>query len=170
MKILLIGSGGREHTLAWKIVQSPLVKKLYVAPGNAGTAQIATNVDIKATNKEALLEFALQHKIDLTVVGPEQPLADGIVDIFQSQGLKIYGPNKQASQIEASKTFAKNLMRKYNIPTADYRAFSNYCEAKKYLLNQEFPIVIKADGLAAGKGVIIAKTLSEALTSLKEIM
>ncbi|QOR34773.1 phosphoribosylamine--glycine ligase [Clostridium sp. 'deep sea'] len=170
MKILLIGSGGREHTLAWKIVQSPLVKKLYVAPGNAGTAQIATNVDIKATNKEALLEFALQHKIDLTVVGPEQPLADGIVDIFKSQGLKVYGPNKQAAQIEASKTFAKNLMRKYSIPTADYRAFTNYCEAKKYLINQEFPIVIKADGLAAGKGVIIAKTLNEALASLKEIM
>lgn len=170
MKILLIGSGGREHTLAWKIAQSALVKKLYVAPGNAGTAQIATNVDIKATNKEALLEFALQHKIDLTVVGPEQPLADGIVDIFQSQGLKIYGPNKQAAQIEASKTFAKNLMKKYSIPTADYRAFTNYCEAKKYLTNQEFPIVIKADGLAAGKGVIIAKTLSEALASLKEIM
>lgn len=170
MKILLIGSGGREHTLAWKIAKNPRVKKLYVAPGNPGTAKIAQNINIKATNIEALLEFAIDSKIDLTVVGPEQPLAEGIVDLFESQGMRIFGPNKQAARLESSKVFSKNLMQKYNIPTAAYRTFTDYTKARQYLVNQTYPLVLKANGLAAGKGVVIANNLHEAVEALESIM
>ncbi len=170
MKILLIGSGGREHTLAWKIAKNPRVKKLYVAPGNPGTARIAQNINIKATNIEALLEFAIDSKIDLTVVGPEQPLAEGIVDLFESQGMRIFGPNKQAARLESSKVFSKNLMQKYNIPTAAYRTFTDYTKARQYLVNQTYPLVLKANGLAAGKGVVIANNLHEAVEALESIM
>ena len=170
MKILLIGSGGREHTLAWKIAKNPRVKKLYVAPGNPGTARIAQNINIKATNIEAVLEFAIDSKIDLTVVGPEQPLAEGIVDLFESQGMRIFGPNKQAARLESSKVFSKNLMQKYNIPTAAYRTFTDYTKARQYLVNQTYPLVLKANGLAAGKGVVIANNLHEAVEALESIM
>jgi len=133
MKILVIGSGGREHALVWKINQSSRANKVYVAPGNAGTYKIAENVEIKADDLEGLLAFAKKKSIDLTVVGPEVPLALGIVDLFEENGLKIFGPNKASAKIEASKSFAKELMKKYNIPTAKYEVFSDFSEAKKYL-------------------------------------
>ncbi len=170
MKILVIGSGGREHALVWKINQSSRANKVYVAPGNAGTYKIAENVEIKADDLEGLLAFAKKKSIDLTVVGPEVPLALGIVDLFEENGLKIFGPNKASAKIEASKSFAKELMKKYNIPTAKYEVFSDFSEAKKYLETIKFPQVIKADGLAAGKGVLIVNDYNEAMEALTIIM
>ncbi|NLL89532.1 MAG: phosphoribosylamine--glycine ligase [Dehalococcoidales bacterium] len=170
MKILVVGNGGREHTLVWKLAQSPKVTKIYVARGNAGTAQLAQNLDINADDSAALLGFALDNKIGLTVVGPEVPLAAGIVDVFQAKGLRIFGPTKAAAQIESSKVFAKNLMHKYGIPCAKSVNFSSYEEAIKYLQAQDMPIVIKADGLAAGKGVTVAETRDKALQALSDIM
>jgi phosphoribosylamine--glycine ligase len=170
MNILVIGSGGREHALVWKINQSSKVKKVYVAPGNAGTYAIAENVDIKADDLEGLLAFAKKKSIDLTVVGPEVPLSLGIVDLFEENGLKIFGPNKASAKIEASKSFAKDLMKKYNIPTAKYEVFSDFSKAKNYLERISFPQVIKADGLAAGKGVLIVNDYSEAMEALTVIM
>ncbi len=170
MKILVIGGGAREHAITWKLAQSPKAREIYVAPGNAGTAQIARNVKIGATDIESLAGFAAEKKIDLTIVGPEMPLAAGIVDKFNVMGMAIFGPSRAAARIESSKVFSKDLMHKYNIPCAASRSFSTYAEAKKYLERQKMPVVIKADGLAAGKGVTVAATMEQALAALSEIM
>jgi phosphoribosylamine--glycine ligase len=166
----VVGGGAREHTLVWKLAQSPKVKEIYAAPGNAGTAQLAQNLDIKAEDIESLLKTAKEHQIDLTVVGPEAPLADGIADLFLSEGLAIFGATKAATEIESSKVFAKELMQKHGIPCAKSASFSNYEQAKEYVQKQKPPIVIKADGLAAGKGVIVAESVPEALDALHNIM
>jgi phosphoribosylamine--glycine ligase len=170
MKVLVVGGGGREHAIIWKLSKSPKVTKIYAAPGNAGISDIAENVSIDATDVESLKDFALKENIDLTVVGPEAPLVEGIVDIFSSNGLKIFGPAKKGALLEGSKVFAKNMMKKYNIPTADFKVFDNFSEAKDYIKTTEFPKVIKADGLAAGKGVIICKDFSSAEKALEDIM
>jgi phosphoribosylamine--glycine ligase len=170
MKVLVVGGGGREHALVWKIVQSPKVSKVYCAPGNAGISEQATLVPLQASDLNGLLEFALKEKIDLTVVGPEDPLTRGIVDLFESKGLLIFGANAKAAEIEGSKAFAKEMMKKYRIPTAFYEIFDNRNEAVKYIRCQGAPIVVKADGLAAGKGVIVCKTVEEAIHSVDQIM
>ncbi|MGG6432832.1 phosphoribosylamine--glycine ligase [Anoxybacillus sp. D401a] len=170
MKVLIIGRGGREHALAWKVSQSPRVTHVYVAPGNDGMNSIATCVPISETDVEALVQWAKKEAIDLTIVGPEPPLLVGIVDRFEREGLRIFGPKQQAALIEGSKAFAKEIMRKYNIPTANYATFTNYDEAVHYVREQGAPIVIKADGLAAGKGVTVAMTIDEALHALHDIM
>ena len=170
IKILVVGSGAREHTLVWKLAQSPRVKKIYTAPGNAGTAEIAQNLDINPGNIEGLAKLAQKKGIELVVVGPEAPLAEGIVDHFQTIGIPIFGPTKGATQIESSKVFAKELMQKYGIPCARSVSFSEYGQAKDYLKQQPSPIVIKADGLAAGKGVIIANSTPQAMEALVNIM
>jgi len=170
LKILVIGGGGREHTLVWKIVQSSRVEKVFAAPGNAGTAAIAENLDLHPTDIEGLGKAGKEKGIDLVVVGPEAPLASGIVDYFDNLGIPVFGPNKAATQIESSKAFARNLMEKYGIPYPKGAVFSSYLEARKYLEEQPLPVVIKADGLAAGKGVIIADSLTEARKALSEIM
>jgi len=170
MKVLVVGGGGREHALVWKIAQSPKVTMIYCAPGNAGISEQATVVPIKANDLKGLLEFALREKIDFTVVGPEDPLTQGIVDLFESKGLLIFGANKKAAEIEGSKAFAKEMMKKYHIPTAFYEIFDDRNEAIKYIRKQGAPIVVKADGLAAGKGVIVCKTIEEAIQSVDRIM
>lgn len=170
MKILIIGGGGREHAIAWKIAQSPKVKKIFCAPGNPGIAEVAECVDIDVNNIEGLFNFAIRQKIDLTVVGPEDPLLSGIVDTFKNGNLNIFGPGKRASLLEGSKVFAKTIMRKHSIPTADFRVFEDIKIAEKYLEKCFAPIVIKADGLAKGKGVFVCKTLEEAQEHLQEIM
>jgi phosphoribosylamine--glycine ligase len=170
MRVLVIGSGGREHALVWKIAQSKLVDKIFCAPGNGGISKTAECIDIKAEDIPALLEFAKKEKIDLTVIGPEAPLARGIVDEFQNYKLRIFGPRRLASQLEASKVFAKELMAKYNVPTADFQIFNDADEAKKYIDEIGAPCVVKADGLAQGKGVIVAKTVDEAKKVVKSIM
>ncbi|MBQ2120308.1 MAG: phosphoribosylamine--glycine ligase [Peptococcaceae bacterium] len=170
MKVLVVGSGGREHALVWKISQSPMVDKIYCAPGNAGIGQMAECVAIKAEDLDGLLEFAVQNEIGLTVVGPEVPLTMGIVDKFQEKGLKIFGPSGRAAEIEGSKTFAKDLMAKYGIPTAKYGAFTDAAEAKAFLAEVGLPCVVKADGLAAGKGVLICETKEEAETAVEDIL
>jgi len=170
IKILVIGGGGREHTLLWKLAQGPKVKEISVPPGNAGTAKIARNLDIKPTDIEALAKIASEKNIDLTVVGPEAPLAKGIADQFLIRGLQIFGPTKQATEIESSKVFAKELMQKYKIPCAKSVSFSDYDKAKDYVKQQQPPIVVKADGLAAGKGVILADSIPKALEALAQIM
>ena len=167
---MVIGGGAREHALAWKIAQSPRIKGLYVAPGNAGTAPIAHNLSIRPNDIEALAKAAQDIGIDLTVVGPEAPLASGIVDYFERLGLTIFGPTKAATQIESSKVFAKKLMQQYGIPCPDGITFSNYSEARKYLESQSAPVVVKADGLAAGKGVTVASSKEEAFKALSDIM
>lgn len=170
MNILVIGSGGREHTIAWKLLQSPKVKKVYCAPGNGGTAQIAQNVPIGVNDFAALAQFVKDEGIDLTVVGPEDPLLGGIVDFFEERNLPIFGPNGRAAMIEGSKCFAKSLMVRYNIPTSRYESFIDYESAVAYVREQGAPIVVKADGLAAGKGVVVAETLEEAEEALRQIM
>ena len=170
MKILVVGGGGREHTLVWKIAQSPRVERIFVAPGNAGTAAIAENLNLRPTDIEALGRAAKEKSIDLVVVGPEAPLASGIVDHFDRLGIPAFGPTKVATQIESSKVFARNLMEKYGIPCPGGAIFSSYSEAREYLQRQGAPVVIKADGLAAGKGVIIARSLGEAHEALRDIM
>jgi phosphoribosylamine--glycine ligase len=162
MKILVIGGGGREHALAWKLAQSPRIQKVFVAPGNAGTALEPDLTNVPVTDIQTLVAFAQKEKIALTVVGPEAPLAEGVVDAFRSAGLKIFGPSKQAAQLESSKDFAKAFMARHGIPTAAYATFSDVAAAHAYLDQQGAPIVIKADGLAAGKGVVVAATLEEA--------
>lgn len=166
----MIGNGAREHTLVWKLSQSPRVEEIYAAPGNAGTGQIARNLEINPMDIEALLTAVGDNKIDLTVVGPEAPLAAGIVDRFQSRGLAVFGATKGAAQIESSKVFAKELMRKYGLPCAQSASFSDYDEAKRYLRQHRLPVVIKADGLAAGKGVVVADSQAEALEALANFM
>jgi phosphoribosylamine---glycine ligase len=170
MRVLVVGGGGREHALVWKVAQSPNVSRVYCAPGNAGISEQATIVPIQANDLNGLLEFALKEKIDLTVVGPEDPLTRGIVDLFESKGLLIFGASKKAAEIEGSKAFAKEMMKKYHIPTAFYEIFDNRDEAVKYIRSQGAPIVVKADGLAAGKGVIVCKTVEEAIYSVDQIM
>lgn len=170
MKVLVIGGGAREHTLVWKLSQSPKVKEIYVAPGNAGTGLVAQNLDIKATDLDALVQAAQERKIDLAVVGPEAPLAQGIVDLFQNRRIPCFGPTKEAARIESSKVFAKELMHKYGIPCAKSRSFSSFGEARAYLQTQRPPVVVKADGLAAGKGSIVAESTEEALEALSQIM
>jgi len=171
MNILLIGSGGREHAIAWKLSQNKNIKTIFCAPGNGGTAKEdkCQNIDIKATDFDNLVKFAKENDIYMTVVGPEDPLALGIVDRFESEGLKIFGPQKDAARIEASKAFCKEIMVSANIPTAFYSEFSDFESAKKYVLEKGAPIVVKADGLAAGKGVTVASTVDEAINALKEI-
>jgi phosphoribosylamine---glycine ligase len=170
MQILVIGSGGREHALVWKIAQSPLVKKIFCAPGNAGTSEQAENIAIPADDIHALLEFALTNKINLTVVGPEQALVLGIVDLFESKGLRVFGPSRLAAELEGSKAFSKNLMKKYGIPTADYEVFDAMEPALEYVDKKSGPQVVKADGLAAGKGVILCSTPAEARDAIQSIM
>lgn len=170
MHILVIGGGGREHALVWKLAQNKDVCKIYVVPGNPGIEQLAQCVDLDTNDLEGLAEFAKQKKIDLTVVGPEATLVAGIVDVFAKHGLTVFGPSKKAAQIEGSKSFAKNLMKKYGIPTAKYEVFTEPQAAKDYILAEGAPIVIKADGLAAGKGVIVAMTITEALTAIDKIL
>jgi len=167
---MVIGGGAREHSLVWKLAHSPKVEEIYVAPGNAGTRAIAHNLDILPTNIEALAKAAQQHHIDLTVVGPEAPLALGIVNLFQSLDLPIFGPTQAATQLESSKVFAKELMQKYGIPCAQGAVFSSFSQAKDYVKSQLPPIVIKADGLAAGKGTIVATSPEQALEALSDIM
>lgn len=162
MKILVIGSGGREHALAWKLAQSVKIQKIYVAPGNGGTALDSRLENVNISNPDELAEFAIQNDVQLTVVGPEAPLAAGIVNIFRAKNLKIFGPTKEAAQLESSKDFAKSFMERHGIPTAKYQTFSDLDAAHKYIDEQGAPIVIKADGLAAGKGVIVAMNLTEA--------
>ncbi|MFA6708523.1 MAG: phosphoribosylamine--glycine ligase [Fusobacterium sp.] len=166
MKVLIVGKGGREHALAWKTMESPLVKKVYVAPGNPGTSKFCENINIKNNDIEALVAFAKKEKIDLTIVGPETTLALGIVDVFQENNLKIFGPKKSVARLESSKDFAKKIMEKYNIPTGSYKTFYNLEEAKLYVEEKGAPIVIKEDGLKAGKGVTVAITKKEALEAL----
>jgi len=170
MKVLVIGSGGREHALCWKIAQSERVEKVYCAPGNGGTRLVAENVDIKANDIEGLLNFALENEIDLTVVGPEDPLALGIVDKFQEKGLKIFGPDKKCALLEGSKSHAKQFMKKYHIPTANYMAFDSFDDAVAGLDEFSYPLVIKADGLCLGKGVEICNTREEAVKVLEDVM
>ena len=170
MQVLVIGGGGREHALVWKIKQSPRVKKIYCAPGNAGTGEIAENIAIAADDIKGLLEFALQKKIDLTVVGPEQPLVMGIVDQFEEKGLRIFVPTARAAELEGSKSFAKDIMAKYGLPTAEYKTFSSADNAAEYIKFKDCPLVIKADGLAAGKGVLLCQTADEALVAVDSIM
>ncbi|MFH1678848.1 MAG: phosphoribosylamine--glycine ligase, partial [Candidatus Omnitrophota bacterium] len=170
MRILVIGSGAREHALVWKITQSKLVEKIFCAPGNGGISKQAECIDIKAEDIPGLLEFAKREKIDLTMVGPEAPLSSGIVDEFNNYKLRIFGPDKKAAQLEASKVFAKELMAKYNVPTAGFKIFDNANEAKKYIELKGVPCVVKADGLAQGKGVIVAKTTDEAIQAISSIM
>jgi phosphoribosylamine--glycine ligase len=170
MKVLVVGGGGREHALVWKIAQSPRVSKIYCAPGNAGIAEQSTLVPIKANDLESLLGFALKEGIDLTVVGPEDPLTQGIVDLFESKGLSIFGPGRKAAEIEGSKAFAKEMMKKCGIPTATYEVFDDRREAVRYIRRQRTPIVVKADGLAAGKGVVICRTIEEAIQSVDKMM
>ncbi len=169
MKVLVIGNGGREHAIIDKLSESKHVDQIYAAPGNTGY-QNCTLVNIKVTDVEALVDFALKNNIDMTVVGPEASLACGIVDLFKEKGLKIFGPTKAASQVETSKDFAKQIMAKYNIPTAEFKTFTNYEEAYQYVVKKGAPIVIKYDGLAQGKGVVVAKTLDEAVDALKDML
>ncbi|MCH6581011.1 MAG: phosphoribosylamine--glycine ligase [Nitrospinae bacterium] len=169
MNVLIVGGGGREHALAWKIAQSPKVTALFCAPGNPGTAQVATNVNLQADDLDGLLQFALDQSIDLTVVGPEQPLVLGLADRFQEKGLKVFGPSAKAAQLEGSKAFSKNLMQKYGIPTAAYAAFDHADAARAYLKGKG-PQVVKADGLAAGKGVFVCADEAEAVDAVRRIM
>ena len=172
MKVLVVGSGGREHALAWRIAQSEHVQTVYVAPGNAGTDAdpLLTNVPVKATDLEGLLKFVRENGVDYTVVGPEAPLAAGIVDVFRKGGEKIFGPTQAAAQLESSKDFAKAFMKRHGIPTAEYQTFTDDKAAREYILHHGAPIVVKADGLAAGKGVIVAMTVEEALKAVDDML
>ena len=170
LKLLVIGSGGREHALVWKLAQSPRVEQLFVAPGNAGTAELATNVPIAAADLSALFHFARNNKIDLTIVGPEDPLDLGIVDLFQAERLPIFGPSRAAAQLEASKVFAKTFMQAMGIPTARFGTFTHYQAALAYLQQEDGPDVVKASGLAAGKGVIMCADRHAAADAIHQIM
>ncbi|HCT91080.1 MAG TPA: phosphoribosylamine--glycine ligase [Lachnospiraceae bacterium] len=170
MKILIVGSGGREHAIAWKIVQSPKVDKIYCAPGNAGIAEYAECVNIGAMEFDRLVDFAREKEIDLTVIGMDDPLVGGVVDAFEAAGLRVFGPRKNAAILEGSKAFSKDLMKKYHIPTAAYETFDDPQKALAYLETAKMPIVLKADGLALGKGVLICNTLEEAREGVKTIM
>ena len=170
MKVLVVGGGGREHAICWKISKSSKVSKIYCAPGNAGIAEVAECVNIKAMEFDKLAAFAKDNQIDLTVVGMDDPLVGGIVDVFEAEGLKVFGPRKNAAILEGSKAFSKDLMKKYHIPTAAYETFTSPEEAKKYLETSKYPIVLKADGLALGKGVLICETKEDAMAGVNELM
>jgi len=170
MKILVVGSGGREHALIWKIARSPLVEKIYAAPGNAGIARQAQCVDITPDNLEGLADFAARERVDLTVVGPEAPLCRGIVDLFRERKLRIFGPSKSAAELEGSKIFCKELLRRNGIPTAGFRVFSEASQVRAFLKTAPFPLVVKADGLAAGKGAVVCANLSEAEGAIEQMM
>ena len=170
MKVLVVGGGGREHAICWKISKSSKVSKIYCAPGNAGIAEVAERVNIKAMEFDKLAAFAKDNQIDLTVVGMDDPLVGGIVDVFEAEGLRVFGPRKNAAILEGSKAFSKDLMKKYHIPTAAYETFTSPKEAKKYLETSKYPIVLKADGLALGKGVLICETKEDAMAGVNELM
>jgi len=170
LKVLVVGSGGREHALVWKIAKSPLVEKIYAAPGNPGIAGNAELVPISVDDLPKLRDFAVSKRIDLTVVGPEAPLAAGLTDLLAKEGLLVCGPSKAAAQLEGSKVFTKNILAKYGIPTADFRVFDEFDDAQQYVLTHRLPLVIKADGLAAGKGVAVAGTYEEAVAFLRDVM
>jgi phosphoribosylamine--glycine ligase len=170
MQVLVIGKGGREHALVWKLAQSPRAERVFCAPGNAGTAEDGVNVPIEVTEFDRLARFARTEAIDLTVVGPEEPLARGIVDFFHKAGLRIFGPRREAAQLEASKVFAKQLMRHADVPTAEFRIFDHPEHARRYIETRDYPLVVKADGLAAGKGVIVCMTPEEALAAVERVM
>ena len=171
MKVLIVGSGGREHVIAWKCAQSPKVDQIYCAPGNAGIAEVAQLVPLKADQFEELADFAQENEIDLTIIGMDDPLVGGIVDVFEERGLRVFGPRKNAAILEGSKAFAKDLMKKYHIPTAAYETFTDKDKAIEYLKSlAKFPVVLKASGLALGKGVLICESLEEALEGTEEIM
>ena len=169
MKVLIIGSGGREHALCQSLINSDQIKRVYCAPGNAGTASLAENISIEAKDFEKIKQFVKENNVDYVIVGPEQPLVDGIVDYLEQNNIKVFGPNKIASQLEGSKTFTKNFCKKYNIPTANFGIYESSEDAKKFLENCNLPVVIKADGLAAGKGVYICKDKKEAFIAVYEI-
>ncbi|HIP82100.1 MAG TPA: ATP-grasp domain-containing protein, partial [Desulfocapsa sulfexigens] len=170
MKVLVVGSGGREHALVWKIHQSPRVSKIYCAPGNAGIKRMAECVDLSVTDVDGLVSFAKKEKIDLTVVGPELSLMAGIVDVFEREGLRIFGPSQDGAILEGSKVYTKEFLKKYNIPSAKFKVFKDRKKAKKYIEKCGAPLVVKADGLAAGKGVIVAATIKEAKEAVDLIM
>ena len=170
MRILVVGGGGREHAICWKLNNESNVEKIYCAPGNAGISNVAECIDIGDSDIENLLKFAKENQIDLTIVGPEIPLVAGIVDAFEKEGLKIFGPNKECAQLEGSKAFSKNFMIRHNLPTAKYKEYTNLDEAISEIDSFGYPVVIKADGLAAGKGVVIPKNREDAITTLKEMM
>lgn len=170
MKVLIVGSGGREHAIAWKVSKSEKVDKIYCAPGNAGIAEVAECVNIGAMEFDKLVAFAKEKEIDLTIIGMDDPLVGGVVDEFEKEGLRVFGPRKNAAILEGSKAFSKDLMKKYNIPTAAYETFNSPEEAQKYLETSKYPIVLKADGLALGKGVLICNTKEEAMDGVKELM
>ena len=170
MNILLIGSGGREHALAWKLKQSPRLTRLYIAPGNSGTAALGVNIPIAASDCTGLLAFAKEKKIDLTIVGPDDPLALGIVDLFKAAGLRVFGPTASGARLESSKSFAKDFMQRHGIPTADSKTFTDAASAYEYVRSASYPIVVKADGLALGKGVVIAQNLKEACEAVRQSM
>ena len=171
MNVLVIGSGGREHAIVWKVSQSPKLTKLYALPGNPGMAELAENINgIYVDDHAAVASFCKDKQIDLVLVGPEAPLAAGLVDSLSAKGIRCFGPSQAAAQIEASKSFAKDFMARHNIPTAKYATFSNYDESVRYLESVDYPIVIKASGLAAGKGVILPETDEEAKSTLEDIL
>jgi phosphoribosylamine---glycine ligase len=170
MKILIVGGGGREHAIAWKLSQSQKVDKIYCTPGNAGIAELAECIEVAPDDFRALLDFVKYEWVDMTIVGPEDPLSKGIVDVFEKEGRRILGPSKAAAMLESSKVFSKDFMRRYRIPTAEYKVFSSYMHAEDHVRMMGAPIVIKADGLAAGKGVIVASTVDEAIDALRLIM
>ena len=170
MKVLVVGSGGREHAIIWKLLQNKKIEKIYCAPGNAGIGQLAELVPIGAMEIDKLVDFAKSNSIDLTVIGMDDPLVAGVVDAFEAAGLRVFGPRKNAAIIEGSKAYSKELMKKYNIPTAGYETFDNYDAALEYVKKGDFPVVLKADGLALCKGVLICNTLEEAEAGLKTIM
>jgi len=170
VKVLVVGGGGREHALAWKLAKSPLLDKLFIAPGNPGTAELGTNVPIEATNTKDLADFALSNEVDVTVVGPEQPLELGIVDIFKDRGLQCFGPTQDAARVETSKVWCKELMARLGVPSAAFRVFTDAAAAAAYVRKADPPLVVKADGLAAGKGVIVARTGKEAAKAVDDIM
>ena len=170
MKVLVLGKGGREHALVWKLAQSPRVERVYCAPGNAGTAEDGVNVPLEADEFDRLVRFARKEQVGLTVVGPEEPLANGVVDTFQKAGLRIFGPTKEAARLEGSKAFAKTLMRHADVPTAEFKIFDHPEPARLYVGTREYPVVVKADGLAAGKGVVVCSTKEEALAAIDRIM
>lgn len=170
MKVLVVGGGGREHAIVWKIARSSQVDKIFCAPGNGGISRLAKCVPIKANDIEGIVRFSTANKIDMVVVAPDDPLVAGMVDALENAGIRAFGPNKDAAAIEGSKSFSKNLMKKYGIPTAEYKVFDNSSDALEYLQHQNYPVVVKADGLALGKGVIIAQDKSQAVEAVKSIM
>ncbi|MEG0722492.1 MAG: phosphoribosylamine--glycine ligase, partial [Lachnospiraceae bacterium] len=170
MKVFIVGNGGREHTIAWSVAKNKNVDKIYCAPGNAGIAEYAQCVDIGVMEFDKLAAFAKEQEVDLTIVGPDDPLVGGIVNVFEAAGLRVFGPRKNAAILEGSKSFSKDLMKKYHIPSAEYETFDSAKDALKYLDTAKFPIVLKADGLALGKGVLICNTMEEAKDGVKTIM